>query len=235
MFGSVTIYALLSLLTWPFPPLALTVLSASGRASTSGCWARCAGCVTGSRGASTCRVTVPPWCSPNISPAGRLLPSNKFFRRRCGCSSGNCCWYRSSAGAGAARSDCHRSRCRAQGGTADYRAGAAAARERPLGGGVPRGYAHGGRSASPLRHRWRGAAAGTGHPVVPVAHNAGHYWPRRGFLKKPGTIHVVIGPVIESAARQRSRSTAWRDLDQRDHGQTRDRSRRTVLISRDWA
>ena len=41
-------------------------------------------------------------------------------------------------------------------------------------------------------------AAGTGHPVVPVAHNAGHYWPRRGFLKRPGTIHVVIGPVIES-------------------------------------
>ena len=41
-------------------------------------------------------------------------------------------------------------------------------------------------------------AAGTGHPVVPVAHNAGHYWPRRGFLKKPGTIHVVIGPTIDS-------------------------------------
>jgi 1-acyl-sn-glycerol-3-phosphate acyltransferase len=41
-------------------------------------------------------------------------------------------------------------------------------------------------------------AAATGHPVVPVAHNAGHYWPRRGFLKKPGIIHVVIGPVIES-------------------------------------
>ena len=41
-------------------------------------------------------------------------------------------------------------------------------------------------------------AAGTGHPVVPVAHNAGHYWPRRGFLKRPGTIRVVIGPVIES-------------------------------------
>jgi 1-acyl-sn-glycerol-3-phosphate acyltransferase len=41
-------------------------------------------------------------------------------------------------------------------------------------------------------------AAATGHPVVPVAHNAGHYWPRRGFLKKPGIIDVVIGPVIES-------------------------------------
>jgi 1-acyl-sn-glycerol-3-phosphate acyltransferase len=41
-------------------------------------------------------------------------------------------------------------------------------------------------------------AAGTGHPVVPVAHNAGHYWPRRGFLKKPGTIRVVIGAPIDS-------------------------------------
>lgn len=41
-------------------------------------------------------------------------------------------------------------------------------------------------------------ASATGHPVVPVAHNAGHYWPRRGFLKQPGIIDVVIGPVIES-------------------------------------
>ena len=41
-------------------------------------------------------------------------------------------------------------------------------------------------------------AAATGHPVVPIAHNAGHYWPRRGFLKTPGTIHVIIGPVIDS-------------------------------------
>jgi len=41
-------------------------------------------------------------------------------------------------------------------------------------------------------------AAETGHPVVPVAHDAGHYWPRRGFLKKPGTIRVVIGPAIDS-------------------------------------
>jgi 1-acyl-sn-glycerol-3-phosphate acyltransferase len=44
-------------------------------------------------------------------------------------------------------------------------------------------------------------AAATGHPVVPVAHNAGHYWPRRGFLKKPGTIRVVIGPPIDSRGR----------------------------------
>ncbi len=39
-------------------------------------------------------------------------------------------------------------------------------------------------------------AAETGYPVVPVAHNAGSFWPRRGFLKRPGTIRVVIGPVI---------------------------------------
>ena len=35
-------------------------------------------------------------------------------------------------------------------------------------------------------------AAETGYPVVPVAHNAGSFWLRRGFLKKPGTVRVVI-------------------------------------------
>ncbi len=39
-------------------------------------------------------------------------------------------------------------------------------------------------------------AAETGYPVVPVAHNAGSFWPRRGFLKKPGTVRVAIGPAI---------------------------------------
>ncbi len=38
----------------------------------------------------------------------------------------------------------------------------------------------------------------SGYPVVPVAHNAGEFWPRRGFIKRPGTIKVVIGPAIES-------------------------------------
>lgn len=56
------------------------------------------------------------------------------------------------------------------------------------------------------RKRWGigGAllAAETGYPAVPVAHNAGLYWPRRGFLKRPGTIEVVIGPVIESRGRR---------------------------------
>jgi 1-acyl-sn-glycerol-3-phosphate acyltransferase len=44
-------------------------------------------------------------------------------------------------------------------------------------------------------------ASASGYPVVPVAHNAGSFWPRRGFLKRPGTIRVVIGPVIDSQGR----------------------------------
>ncbi|MBC8519413.1 MAG: 1-acyl-sn-glycerol-3-phosphate acyltransferase [Gammaproteobacteria bacterium] len=41
-------------------------------------------------------------------------------------------------------------------------------------------------------------AAGSGYPVIPVAHNAGTFWPRRGLLKKPGTIEVHIGRPIET-------------------------------------
>jgi 1-acyl-sn-glycerol-3-phosphate acyltransferase len=44
-------------------------------------------------------------------------------------------------------------------------------------------------------------AAETGALVVPVAHNAGYFWPRRGFMKKPGTIRVVIGPAITTLGR----------------------------------
>ena len=36
----------------------------------------------------------------------------------------------------------------------------------------------------------------TGYSVTPVAHNAGEYWPRRQFIKKPGVIQVRIGPPI---------------------------------------
>ncbi len=38
----------------------------------------------------------------------------------------------------------------------------------------------------------------SGYPVIPIALNAGEYWPRRGFIKKPGTIKLVIGPSIDS-------------------------------------
>jgi len=44
-------------------------------------------------------------------------------------------------------------------------------------------------------------AAATGYPVMPVAHNAGRCWPKRKFIKQPGTIQVAIGPLIESKDR----------------------------------
>ena len=39
-------------------------------------------------------------------------------------------------------------------------------------------------------------AAETGVPVLPIAHNAGLFWGRNTFAKKPGVIDLVIGPVI---------------------------------------
>lgn len=44
-------------------------------------------------------------------------------------------------------------------------------------------------------------AAAAGRKLVPVAHNAVLYWPRRGLRKKPGVIRVVIGSPIEAAGR----------------------------------
>lgn len=44
-------------------------------------------------------------------------------------------------------------------------------------------------------------ASQAGVKLVPVAHNAGDFWPRRGLVKKPGLIRVCIGPPIEAAGR----------------------------------
>ena len=58
-------------------------------------------------------------------------------------------------------------------------------------------------------------AASTGRYLVPVAHDAGLYWARRGLLKRPGTIRIVIGPPIPSAGRDAREITeqakAWID------------------------
>ena len=35
--------------------------------------------------------------------------------------------------------------------------------------------------------------------VLPIAHNAGEFWPKGKFLKTPGIIKMVIGPVIKSS------------------------------------
>jgi len=42
----------------------------------------------------------------------------------------------------------------------------------------------------------------SGFPVIPIAHNAGDYWPRYSFFKISRTIKVKIGPVIESQGRK---------------------------------
>jgi 1-acyl-sn-glycerol-3-phosphate acyltransferase len=40
-------------------------------------------------------------------------------------------------------------------------------------------------------------ATHTGCPILPVALNSGKFWPRQGFIKKPGIIQVSIGLPIE--------------------------------------
>ena len=53
----------------------------------------------------------------------------------------------------------------------------------------------------------------SGFPVIPVAHNAGVFWKRRGILKYPGTIDVRIGPVMnhdgKSAAEINKKIEEW--------------------------
>jgi 1-acyl-sn-glycerol-3-phosphate acyltransferase len=53
----------------------------------------------------------------------------------------------------------------------------------------------------------------SGYPVIPVAHNAGEFWPRRSFIKRPGTIQVRIGPPIpskgKSAQQLMQEASAW--------------------------
>ena len=44
-------------------------------------------------------------------------------------------------------------------------------------------------------------ASAAGKPIVPVAHNAGWFWPRRGWFKRPGTVRVVVGEPIPTAGR----------------------------------
>ncbi len=41
-------------------------------------------------------------------------------------------------------------------------------------------------------------AVKSGYPILPVAHNAGEFWPRHSFIKWPGTITVCVGPMIEA-------------------------------------
>ena len=50
------------------------------------------------------------------------------------------------------------------------------------------------RPGQKVRYKIGGAilAAESGYPVVPVAHNSGDFWPKKQFLKKPGTIKLSL-------------------------------------------
>lgn len=56
-------------------------------------------------------------------------------------------------------------------------------------------------------------AVQAGCPIVPVAHNAGVFWPRNTMRKQAGVIDVVIGPALEpdgrSAAQLMNEVEAW--------------------------
>lgn len=54
------------------------------------------------------------------------------------------------------------------------------------------------------RYRIGGAvlAARSGHPIIPIAHNSGHFWPRKSLLKYPGVVDVVVAPPIPTEGRK---------------------------------
>ena len=56
-------------------------------------------------------------------------------------------------------------------------------------------------------------ATETGTKVVPIAHNSGYFWRRRGLMKYAGTIHVSIGPPIDPTGLDprevNNRAQAW--------------------------
>lgn len=45
-------------------------------------------------------------------------------------------------------------------------------------------------------------ASRSGALIVPVIHNSGVFWPKKSFLKYPGTITVMIGPPIEPGGKK---------------------------------
>jgi len=62
-------------------------------------------------------------------------------------------------------------------------------------------------------------------PVLPIAHNAGEFWPKEGWGKIPGTIQVVIGPAMHAEgtgpraiAELNERAFVWVSQAQRDIG-----------------
>lgn len=44
-------------------------------------------------------------------------------------------------------------------------------------------------------------AASAGVPIIPIAHDAGIYWPGKSYVKYPGTVTVKVGPVVDTHER----------------------------------
>jgi 1-acyl-sn-glycerol-3-phosphate acyltransferase len=71
------------------------------------------------------------------------------------------------------------------------------------------------------RYKAGGAYLATrvGCKVVPVAHNAGEFWPRQAFLKRPGTVTLSIGPAFDatgmSEAEVNRRADEWIETEMR--------------------
>lgn len=64
-------------------------------------------------------------------------------------------------------------------------------------------------------------AVNAGLPVLPIAHNAGKFWPREGWGKRPGVIEVVIGEPMyatgtgpRAVAELNDRAAAWNQATQ---------------------
>ncbi len=71
----------------------------------------------------------------------------------------------------------------------------------------------------------RGGAAlavNAGKPVLPIAHNAGNFWPKNDWRKQPGTIEVVIGPPMYAEGEG---AAAIAELNQRAYGWISDAQR----------
>ena len=84
-------------------------------------------------------------------------------------------------------------------------------------------FPEGTRTAPGAKRRYKpgGAvlACHQGAPLVPVAHNAGEFWPRNAWIKRPGEIIVSIGPLIETAGREpadvNAEAEAWIEAEMR--------------------
>lgn len=59
-------------------------------------------------------------------------------------------------------------------------------------------------------------------PMVPVAHNAGLFWPGKSFIKYPGTVEVAVGPAIETTDKSveevHEAATVWLETTMREQG-----------------